>query len=108
MLKSKLFFAVLVAAIVMPALLRADAKYYRYSDNRQLYYTENNRIYRYSDNRQLYYIQRNRVYRYSDNRQLYYMENSRIYRYSDNRQVLYYDGDDLKLTVFMVLMLADM
>ena len=29
MLKSKLFFAVLVAAVVMPALLRADAKYYR-------------------------------------------------------------------------------
>ena len=74
MLKSKLFFAVLVAAVVMPALLRADAKYYRYSDNRQLYYTENNRI----------------------------------YRYSDNRQLLYYDGDDLKLTVFMVLMLAEM
>ena len=50
---------------------RADG---RYSDNRQLYYTENNRIYRYSDNRQLYYIERNRVYRYSDNRQILYME----------------------------------
>ena len=36
---SKWFFAALLAAAVMPAVLRADAKYYRYSDNRQLYYT---------------------------------------------------------------------
>ena len=107
-MRRALLFTMLVAATVMPAILCADAKYYRYSDNRQLYYTENNRIYRYSDNRQLFYIENGRIYRYSDNRQLYYIENDRIYRYSDNRQVLYYDGDDLKLTVFMVLMLADM
>ncbi len=47
-------------------------------------------------------------YRYSDGRQLYYTRDNCIYRYSDGRQVLYYQGEDLKLTVFMVLMLADM
>ena len=91
MSKSMIVGAALLAAVVMPLALRADAKYYRYSDNRQLYYTDSNRIYRYSDNRQVYYLDRNRVY-----------------RYSDNRQILYYDGHDLKLTVFTVLMLADM
>ena len=29
-------------------------------------------------------------------------------RHSNNRQILYYEGEDLKFTVFMVLMLADM
>ena len=74
MSRSMIWGIVLLAAVVVPLASRADAKYYRYSDNRLLYYTENDRI----------------------------------YRYSDNRPVLYYDGDDLKLTVFMVLMLADM
>ena len=36
------------------------------------------------------------------------IRDDRIYRYSDGRQVLYYQGEDMKLTVFMVLMLADM
>ena len=76
---------------VLPLCARGDAKYYRYSDDRQLYYTRENRIYRYSDDRQLYYIRDNK-----------------IYRYSDDRQILYYRGEDFKLTVFMVLMLADM
>ena len=53
-------------------------------------------------------MENNRICRYSDNRQLYYIENGRIYRYSDNRQILYYEWEDLKLTVFMVLLLADM
>ena len=47
-------------------------------------------------------------YRYSDGRQVYYTRDNCIYRYSDGRQVLYYQGEDMKLTVFMVLMLADM
>ena len=74
MSKSMIVGAALLAAVVMPLALRADAKYYRYSDNRQLYYTDRNRI----------------------------------YRYSDNRQILYYEGEDLKMTVFTVLMLVDM
>ena len=81
----------LLIAVLAACTAFADAKYYRYSDNRQLYYTENNRI-----------------YRYNDNRQLYYMENNRIYRYSDNKQVLYYEGEDFKLLRFTILMLADM
>ena len=91
MSKTMLFAVLLLSAFIAPAALRADAKYYRYSDNRQLYYTSDDYICRYSDNRKLYYI-----------------KNNRIYRYSDNRQILYYTGEDLKLTVFMILMLVDM
>ena len=68
------FFGFLLFAVLLPLCARGDAKYYRYSDDRQLYYTRDDRI----------------------------------YRYSDDRQVLYYRGEDFKLTVFMVLMLADM
>ena len=82
---------VLIAAMLLPWSLRGDAQYYRYSDGRQVYYFREGGIYRYSDGRQLYYIRDNG-----------------IYRYSDGRQVLYYQGEDMKLTVFMVLMLADM
>lgn len=72
--RSMLCGVAFAVAAAVPLCVRADAKYYRYSDHRQLYYIENNRI----------------------------------YRYSDHRQILYYDGDDRKLVVFMVLMLADM
>ncbi len=91
MIKRSAFLWLLLVVAALPWSLRGDAKYYRCSDDRQLYYTRDDRIYRYSDDRQVYYLRDNRVY-----------------RYSDDRQVLYYRGEDLKLTVFMVLMLADM
>ena len=72
--KFVLFWMVLLGVMLTPEFLGAAAKYYRYSDDKQIYYTRE----------------------------------GRIYRYSDDKQILYYRGEDFKLTVFMVLMLADM
>ena len=125
MMRRPTFLWALLFVAALPASLRGDAKYYRYQDDRQICYTRENRIYRYQDDRQLYYIRENRVYRYQDDRQLYYFRDNRIYRYQDDRQlyyirenriyryqddrqILYYRGDDPKLAVFMILMLADM
>ena len=108
MRKFVFFRIVLLGIMFAPAFLEGAARYYRYSDDKQLYYTREGRIYRYSDDRQIYYFRDKRIYRYSDDRQLYYIRDNRIYRYSDNKQILYYRGEDFKLTVFMVLMLVDM
>ena len=74
MRKCVFFWIVLLGIVFAPAFLEGAARYYRYSDDKQLYYTRD----------------------------------GRIYRYSDDKQILYYRGEDFKLTVFMVLMLADM
>ena len=104
----KLLIPALLFCSLWTVILRGDAKYYRYRDNRQLYYTEQGKIYRYSDNQQLYYFRNDAIHRYRDNRKLYYFEDDKIYRYSDNRQILFYRGEDPKLVRIMILMLADM
>ena len=104
----KLLIPTLLFCSLWAAILRGDARYYRYRDNRQLYYTELGKIYRYSDNRQLYYYRDDALYRYRDNRKLYCFEDGKVYRYSDNRQILYYRGEDPKLVRIMILMLTDM
>ena len=108
MRKCVFFWIVLLGTVFAPAFLEGAARYYRYSDDKQLYYTRDGRIYRYSDDKQLFYMRDKRIYRYSDDKQLYYIRDNRIYRYSDDKQILYYRGEDFKLTVFMVLMLVDM
>ena len=87
--KTVFFWIVLLGVLLAPGFLRAEAKYYRYSDDKQLYYTRGGRIYRYSDDKQLYYMRENRIYRYSDDKQLLYMRENRIYRYRDDKQIFY-------------------
>ena len=103
-----ILFGMLLFAVALPFCARGDAKYYRYSDDRQLYYTRDGYIYRYSDDHKIYYFRDDYIYRYSDDRKLYYIRNDYVYRYSDDHKILYYRGDDLKLIVFMIIRLVDM
>ena len=96
---------------------------FRRSDGQQLYYLRDKRIYRFSDNTPLYTITEDTIShvdghelytfregnldRISNGRHVYYVRNNAIYRHADGRKVLYFRGEDAKLIVFMVTMLAE-
>ena len=80
----------------------------RCGNDRLIYRLENDAVIRVSDGRRLYLVRDDRVIRCADGKTLYRFDGEFVRRVSDDRAVLRRQGEDPRLTVFMVLMLADM
>ena len=107
--KNILILIVLVLCCSTAVSLHAECKFYRYSDNHQLFYTKDRAIYhngskiyyltddgyicRYSDNKKIYYQKDDYIYRCTDNNRCFYIKGSYLYRYSDNKALYKFDGN---------------
>lgn len=109
MSKKIIFVLVLVLCCMGTVSLSAECKFYRYSDNRQLFHTKDRAIYhngskiyyltddayicRSSDNKRIYYQKNDDIYRCTNNSKCFYFKGSYIYRYSDNKCLYKIDGN---------------